>query len=73
MRIRKFDQRAALGLAIGGVPGVLIAAFLVRSRPIVWLRWLVVIVVLYTAVAMLHSALRASEVTPDSPPARNQI
>ena len=46
----------ALGLALGGLPAVLIAAFLVRSLPLTTLRWLVVVVVTYAAVAMLRSA-----------------
>jgi uncharacterized membrane protein YfcA len=54
--LRRYDVRAALGLALGGIPAVLIAAFLVRSLPIVWLRWLVVVVVVYAALAMLRSA-----------------
>jgi uncharacterized membrane protein YfcA len=51
-----YDARAALGLALGGIPGVLIAAFIVKQLPLLWLRWLVVIVVLYTAIAMLRAA-----------------
>jgi len=51
-----YDLRAAIGLAAGGVPGVLIAAFIVRQLPLTWLRWLVVLVVLYAAVAMLRTA-----------------
>lgn len=51
-----YDRRAALGLALGGVPGVLIAAFIVKQLPLLWLRWLVVLVVLYAAVAMLRAA-----------------
>jgi uncharacterized membrane protein YfcA len=51
-----YDLRAAVGLAIGGIPGVLIAAFIVKQLPLLWLRWLVVIVVLYAAVAMLRAA-----------------
>ena len=39
----RYGLGAALGLTLGGVPGVLIAAYLVRSLPIVWLRWLVVV------------------------------
>jgi uncharacterized membrane protein YfcA len=35
---------------------VLVAAFIVRSLPIAWLRWLVLIVVVYAAVQMLRSA-----------------
>jgi uncharacterized membrane protein YfcA len=59
---QRYDRRAALGLALGGIPGVLIAAFIVKQLPIVWLRWLVVVVVLYAAVAML----RASRAAPGS-------
>jgi Sulfite exporter TauE/SafE. len=53
---RKYDLRAALGLAIGGIPGVLLAAYVVHSLPLDWLRWLVVIIVLYAAALMLLSA-----------------
>jgi uncharacterized membrane protein YfcA len=53
---RSYALRAALGLAVGGIPAVLLAAFVVRSLPLGAVRWLVVGVVLYTAVAMLASA-----------------
>lgn len=53
---RKYDLRAALGLALGGIPAVLIAAFIVRSLPLNAVRWLVVVVVLFTAVSLLRSA-----------------
>jgi uncharacterized membrane protein YfcA len=58
VRSGRYDCRAALGLTLGGLPGVLIAAFIVKSLPLVWLRWLVVIVVSYAAVLMLRSAAR---------------
>ena len=51
-----FNPRAAIALAIGGVPAVMLAAFVVKSLPLTWLRWLVFAVVLYTAFAMLRSA-----------------
>ncbi len=54
--VERYDVRAALGLALGGIPGVLIAAFIVKQLPLLWLRWLVVIVVLYAAIAMLRAA-----------------
>jgi len=54
----RYNLRAALGLTIGGIPGVLLAAFLVKSLPLDALRWLVVGVVVYTAVMMLRSAHR---------------
>ncbi len=58
IRFGAFSLRAALGLTLGGIPGVLIAAFIVKSLPIVYVRWLVVVVVLYAAIAMLRSAAR---------------
>jgi uncharacterized membrane protein YfcA len=51
-----YDRRAAIGLALGGIPGVLIAAFIVKSLSLDWLRWLVVVVVLYAAFTMLRAA-----------------
>jgi uncharacterized membrane protein YfcA len=56
---QKYDVRAALGLALGGIPAVLIAAYIVRSLPLDYLRWLVVIVVLYTSVSLLSSSSRS--------------
>ena len=53
---RAYDQRAAVGLALGGIPAVLIAAFIVKSLPLPILRWLVVVVVSYAAAAMFRSA-----------------
>jgi uncharacterized membrane protein YfcA len=59
IRRNRYDRRAALGLTLGGIPAVLIAAFAVKSLPIDWLRWLVVIVVVYAAVLMLKSGKSA--------------
>jgi uncharacterized membrane protein YfcA len=56
IRAGRYNRAAALGLTIGGIPGVLCAVYLVRSLPLFWLRWLVVIVVLYTSLVMLRSA-----------------
>jgi uncharacterized membrane protein YfcA len=63
IRFDAFSMRAALGLTLGGIPGVLIAFFVVKSLPLVAVRWLVVVVVLYAAVVMLHSAARREVVT----------
>ena len=51
-----YSPRAALGLALGGVPAVLLAAYFVRELPLDAVRWLVVVVVVYTALAMLAAA-----------------
>ena len=55
-----FSPRAALGLALGGLPGVLIAALIVKSLPLTAVRWLVVVAVIYAAFTMLRSASAAS-------------
>jgi len=55
----RFAWGPALGLAFGGVIGVLIAAYIVKSLPLIWLRWLIIVVITYTAFAMLRSAARA--------------
>jgi uncharacterized membrane protein YfcA len=56
LRTRRYQRNASIGLALGGIPAVLLAAFLVKSLPLSAVRWLVVIVVLYTAAMMLRSA-----------------
>ena len=57
IREKAYDVRATLGLAIGGIPAVLIAALILKSMPLSAVRWMVVIVVVYTAATMLHAAL----------------
>jgi uncharacterized membrane protein YfcA len=67
----RFHGRAALGLTIGGIPGVIVAALLVQSLPLAALRWLVIVVVTYAALTLLRAGLRG-EVTvpqPAMPPA----
>jgi len=58
IRIGQIDLRIVLGLAIGGIPAVLVAAFVVKSMPLEMLRWLVIVVVLYAAAIMFHSAFK---------------
>ncbi len=58
----RFDKRTAIGLAIGGVPGVLIAAFVITSLPLVVVKWVVVAVLLYTAATLWVSSRNASVV-----------
>ena len=54
--VTKIDLKIAVGVALGGIPAVLVAAFLVKEMPLIWLRWLVIVVVLYAAAVMLKSA-----------------
>lgn len=60
IRQRCYAPGPALGLAIGGVPAVLIAALIVKSLPLDAVRWLVVGVVVYTAAGLLRAAGRRS-------------
>lgn len=70
LRENCYSLKPALGLLLGGIPGVLIAAFIVKSLPMTTVRWLVVVVVIYTAVSMLRSVYQerhlpeAKEVAP---------
>ena len=65
---RSWDMRASFGLLIGGIPAVLVAAFLVKSLPIVWLKWLVMAVVVYTAISMLITARKEAMNPPELAP-----
>ena len=52
----QIDLRIVLGLAIGGIPAVLVAAFIVKEMPIDILRWLVFVVVVYASAIMFRAA-----------------
>lgn len=56
------DLRMVTGIAIGGLPAVLVAAFVVKAMPLIVLRWLVVAVVLYASLILGRSALRATAI-----------
>lgn len=58
MKAGSFDLKASLGLLVGGLPAVLIATYLVRELPLGVMRWLVVVVVVYTASGLLRTARR---------------
>jgi len=55
--IGQIDLRIVTGIALGGIPAVLFAAFIVKSMPVEMLRWLVIVVVLYAAAVMLRAAV----------------
>jgi uncharacterized membrane protein YfcA len=55
----RYSPRVALGIALGGLPGVLIAALIVKSLPLTAMRWLVIVAVVYAAFTMLRSALQS--------------
>jgi uncharacterized membrane protein YfcA len=57
IRTRPLNLPLVLGMSLGGIPAVLVAAFIVKSLPITQLRWGVVAVVTYAAAVMLHAAI----------------
>jgi uncharacterized membrane protein YfcA len=56
VRSERIDLRIVIGMALGGIPAVLVAALIVKSMDLVTLRWLVVVVVLYAAALLLRAA-----------------
>ena len=68
---RAYSLRVALGLALGGIPGVIIAATIVKNLNLTTVRWLVIVVVLYTALTMLYSAFTDRGGAADEKPARS--
>ena len=66
-----YNLRAAIGLAIGGIPAVLVAAYIVKSLPATVVSWLVVVVVLYASITMLRAA--AKEKAAKGQPANEKV
>lgn len=54
-----YDRKAAVGVTAGGVIGVFIAAYIVKSLPLTVLKWVVCAIVLYTAAWMFLSAFKS--------------
>jgi uncharacterized membrane protein YfcA len=53
-----YNKKAALGMAIPSIFAVLIAAFMIKSLPLDTLRWLVMIIIIYTSVTMFLAAIK---------------
>lgn len=53
-----YDRKVAFSLTIAGVVGVFLAAYVVKSLPLLILKWVVLFVVLYTSGWMFLSACR---------------
>jgi uncharacterized membrane protein YfcA len=51
-----YNRKAAVAMAIPGMIAVLIAALIVKSLPLDTLRWLVIVVIIYTSIVMLRAA-----------------
>jgi uncharacterized membrane protein YfcA len=57
IQMGRMDLRVVVGLGLGGIPAVIVAALLVKAMPLDILRWLVTVVVVYTAAVMFRAAL----------------
>lgn len=64
IQMGRIDLRVVVGLGLGGIPAVLVAAFVVKTMPLELLRWLVIVVVLYAAVVMARAAMLGSRLEP---------
>ena len=62
----KLDWRIVLGLTVGAIPAVLVAAFIVKEMPLEMLRWLVAVVVSYAGITLLLAAARKPDVVPEN-------
>ena len=59
VRTRSFHPQAAAGLGLGGIPAVLVAAFVVRSLPLEAVRVLVLGLAIWTGASLLLAARRS--------------
>ncbi len=60
IRSGKYDPRAALGLTMLGIPGVAMAAWIVKELSVEAVNWLVVFVVIYTACSMIYAGSKST-------------
>lgn len=58
-----YDKKASLAITLFGAVGVLMAAYIVKSMPLNTLKWLVIVVILYTSLIMFRSAVKKAEVS----------
>jgi uncharacterized membrane protein YfcA len=68
VKLKAADLRASVGLMLGGIPGVLLAYFIVKELPLDVLKWLVMAVVTYTAISMIITARKERTRAAAGPP-----
>lgn len=56
-----YDIKASIAITFAGSIGVLIAAYIVKELPLETLKWMVVCVIIYTAITMLRSAMKKAD------------
>ncbi|MDZ4714872.1 MAG: sulfite exporter TauE/SafE family protein [Cytophagales bacterium] len=60
-----YNRKAALGMALPGIAAVLLAAFVVKSMDLDVLRWVVIVVILYTSAIMIRAGFRSAQPHPE--------
>ena len=58
IRVPEIDLRIVVGLTLGGIPAVLVAALIVKKMDVDMLRYVITVVVFYTAAVMARAALK---------------
>ena len=58
IKVPEIDLRIVVGLTLGGIPAVLVAALIVKQMDVKVLRYVITVVVFYTAIVMARAALR---------------
>ncbi|WP_296702887.1 sulfite exporter TauE/SafE family protein [Algoriphagus sp.] len=61
-----YNKKAAVAMAIPGIVAVLIAALIVKSLPLDVLKWVVILVILYTSAVMLRAGLMKKDLGVES-------
>lgn len=57
-----YNRKASLAITVLGFVSVFVAAYLVTSMPLYWLKWLVTVVVTYTGITLLYAASKNKNV-----------
>ena len=58
IKVPQIDLRIVVGLTLGGIPAVLVAALIVKKMDVDNLRYVITVVVFYTAVVMARAAIK---------------
>jgi Sulfite exporter TauE/SafE len=58
VKVPEIDLRIVVGLTLGGIPAVLVAALIVKKMDVDILRYVITLVVFYTAIVMARAALK---------------
>lgn len=58
-----YDRKATLTMNIASIFGVLIAVYIVKTIPLTALKWLVLVIIIYTSITMLRSAFKNKKPT----------